>query len=45
VGRDKVVALIDELAGEPLTFKQYPANPDYILTLRERVNALIAEAL
>jgi hypothetical protein len=45
IGRDKVVALIDELAGEPLTFKQYPANPDYILTLRERVNALIAEAL
>ncbi len=45
VGREKVIALIDELAGEPITFKQYPTTPDYILTLRERVNALIAEAL
>lgn len=44
VGRETVVSLIDELAGAPVTFAQYPQSADYILTLRERVNALIASA-
>ncbi len=43
VGRETVVALIDELAGQPLTFADYPDNAAYILTLRERVNDLIAQ--
>ncbi|MBE6621595.1 MAG: DUF4091 domain-containing protein [Ruminococcaceae bacterium] len=43
VGRDRVIELIDSLAGQPITFKEYPAEADYILKLREAVNALIAE--
>lgn len=42
VGRGKVLALIDELAGAPITFAEYPASAEYILRLREQVNALIA---
>lgn len=43
VGRDRVIELIDSLAGQPITFKEYPAEAEYILKLREAVNALIAE--
>ena len=45
VGRGKVVALIDELAGEPVTFSEYPKSAEYILTLREKVNEIIEEKL
>lgn len=43
VGRDRVVALIDGIAGAPVTFAEYPKNAGYILELREKVNAIIAE--
>ncbi len=42
IGRKHVTALIDSLAGGELTFSSYPADPDYILRLREKVNAIIA---
>jgi len=45
VGREQVVALIDELAGSPVTFSDYPKSAEYLLALRERVNAMIREAL
>lgn len=45
VGREKVVSLIDELAGSPVTFSDYPKSATYLLELRERVNAMICEAL
>lgn len=45
VGREKVVALIDELAGTPVTFSEYPKSADYLLTLRKRINEMIAEAV
>lgn len=45
VGRDKVVALIDSLAGRPVTFADYPKSADYLLRLRAEVNALIAKAI
>ncbi len=44
IGREKVVALIDDLAGAPVTFSDYPQSADYILALRQAVNARIAEA-
>ncbi|MBQ3225224.1 MAG: DUF4091 domain-containing protein [Clostridia bacterium] len=43
VGRDRVIELIDSLAGAPITFSEYPADADYILKLREAVNLLIEE--
>lgn len=43
-GNDYVVKLIDE-GIEPITFKNYPRNDEYILTLREKVNKAIKEKL
>ena len=43
VGREQVVALIDELAGSPITFSDYPKSAEYLLALREAVNTMIAE--
>ena len=40
-GRDAVTALVDA-CGE-ITFASYPHSADYILDLREKVNAMIAE--
>lgn len=45
VGREKVVALIDGLAGAPVTFSSYPKSAEYLIELRERVNSLITQAL
>lgn len=42
-GREAVMALVDS-EGE-IDFKDYPTSAEYILTLRERVNALIKKAL
>lgn len=42
VGRETVIDRIDSLAGAPVTFTQYPATPDYLLTLRREINWLIA---
>ena len=39
-GKDYAVSLIDE-GIEPLRFDNYPRDPDYLLRLRERVNAAI----
>lgn len=45
VGRDKVISVIDELAGAPVTFAEYPHSADYLLALREKINSMIADAL
>ncbi len=45
VGREKVVGLIDGLAGFPVTFSDYPKSADYILSLREHVNEIISAAM
>ncbi len=44
-GRAFVLELIDGGLETPITFKAYPHEAAYILDLRERVNAAIAEAL
>lgn len=43
LGRDRVVGLIDDEAGEPLTFSLCPRGDGFVLGLREKVNALLAE--
>jgi len=39
--REAVEALIDNLAGMHITFKQYPRQAEFLLTLREQVNQQI----
>ena len=41
--KEEVLALIEEDAAEPITFKVYPRNETYLLNLREKVNARIAQ--
>lgn len=41
-GRAHVEALIDELAGQKITFAQYPRRADFLYELRRRVNAEIS---
>ncbi|MBE6931555.1 MAG: DUF4091 domain-containing protein [Ruminococcaceae bacterium] len=43
VGREKVMEIVEE-GIEPITFKQYPHGDAWLLSLRERINALIAGA-
>lgn len=43
IGKDKADALIDEVAGMNVTFREYPLNSEFILALRKRVNELIKE--
>jgi len=43
IGKEAVVAMIDEAAGEPLTFACYPRNSAYIPTLIEKMQAMIAD--
>lgn len=43
IGRDAVIALIDDTAGYDLTFSHYPSEPEFILCLREKINAIIAD--
>ena len=45
VGREAVLAAMEEGLTEPVTFAKYPRDPAYVTTVRERVNALIAAAL
>lgn len=41
IGRDAVVKLIDYEAGMDLTFAQYPRNNDFIISLIEKMEAMI----
>lgn len=43
--KEYVKRLISESAGYEMTFKKYPKDQDYILTLRERVNGEIKERI
>ncbi len=44
-GRDYVIDLIEEDLDEKITFKRYPKDAEYLLDLRERVNAAIKAKL
>jgi len=41
VGKEKIVQLIDQLAGKNVTFADYPRNNDYILQVMEQVKAML----
>lgn len=43
IGREKLVQIADDLAGEPITFRNYPHGADFILNLRSLVNEKIRE--
>ena len=43
-GRDAVMAVIDDGTHEPVTFTEYPRSADYVLTVREKINAMIEKA-
>ena len=42
IGHAAVTALIEEECAEPMTFSSYPTTQEYLLRLREKVNAAIA---
>ncbi len=44
IGHDAVVAIIEEGCSEPMTFKKYPRTVEYMLAMRERINAAIEKA-
>ncbi|MNR05880.1 hypothetical protein D3C85_1219300 [compost metagenome] len=44
VGRDQVLALIEEGLPEPLSFSRYPSDAEWLLGLRERINQTITNA-
>ena len=44
-GKEAVLAAIDENTETPLTFSAYPKSAEYLLSLREKINAMIASAL
>ena len=43
IGRDKVLELIENEAGQKITLKSYPKSQEFILNLREKVNEAIKE--
>ncbi len=46
IGKEEVLKLVDTEAKQPLTFDRYPAHPadrEYLLRLRSKVNRLICE--
>jgi len=45
IGKEKVVELMEDMAGMEIRFSKYPHTPDYILSLRETVNKMIKEHL
>ena len=45
IGHAKVMAIIEDEAGRPVTMKKYPHGNDFILKTRERINEAIKENL
>lgn len=43
IGRDKVIAMIDDAAGMNITFKEYPRNSEYVPNLIEKMTKILAE--
>ena len=44
LGKDEVVRLVEEGIEKPITFKEYPHTPEYLLELREKINCAIQKA-
>ena len=41
IGRKKVVSMLQNGRSEPITFSDYPDNPNWILAIREKINDLL----
>jgi len=41
IGRERTLALMEEGAGEPITFDTYPEDAEWLLACRERINEAI----
>lgn len=41
IGRAEVIRLIDDTAGSPVTFTEYPHNDEYIFELRRKINEML----
>ena len=43
IGYDKTLAIVEQGLDKPLTFSDYPHDPRWLESVRERVNKAIAE--
>ena len=43
-GRDYVMNILEENT-EPITFRKYPRNDDYLLNVREKINSSVKSAI
>jgi hypothetical protein len=43
IGRDRVVAMLEEGLDKPITFSEYPTDAAWLLDKRELINRAIAE--
>lgn len=41
IGREKVVSMLQNGRSEPITFADYPDDPKWILSVREKINDLL----
>ena len=45
IGKEKVVKLMEDMAGMEIKFDKYPHTSEYVLSFREAVNKLIKEQI
>jgi hypothetical protein len=43
IGKDEVLKLLEDGLDEPITFKQYPIEAQWLLEKREKINSKIKE--
>ena len=45
IGREAVMEMLEEDVDEPITFKRYPTDAEWLLNKREQINRKIAELI
>ncbi len=43
IGREKVIEILEKDLDKPLTFKEYPRDDNWLLSIREKINHMIKE--
>ena len=43
IGREKVIEILEKDLDKPLTFKEYPHEEEWLLSMREKINQMIKE--
>ena len=41
IGKTAVIELLEEGLSEPVTFFEYPKSPEYLITLRRKINSIL----